>query len=49
MIAPQADLEDDVDDGEVVDGPTVLAFVQLARTPRKLSCNVFHLNTLHDV
>ncbi|KAG1755316.1 hypothetical protein EDD22DRAFT_751299, partial [Suillus occidentalis] len=33
MIAPE--VEGEVDDGEAVDGPTVLAFVQLARTPQR--------------
>ncbi|KAG1760301.1 hypothetical protein EDD22DRAFT_980688 [Suillus occidentalis] len=33
VIAPE--VEGEVDDGEAVDGPTVLAFVQLARTPQR--------------
>jgi hypothetical protein len=33
VVAPPA--EDNINDGKVVDGPTVLAFVQLARTPHK--------------
>jgi hypothetical protein len=41
-IAPQQDAPviepqqaDDTDDAEIVDGPTVLAYVALAKTPRK--------------
>ncbi|KAG1763066.1 hypothetical protein EDD22DRAFT_979549 [Suillus occidentalis] len=33
VIAPE--VEGEVDNGEAVDGPTVLAFVQLARTPQR--------------
>jgi hypothetical protein len=33
VVEPQPGI--DIDDGEIVDGPTVLASVALARTPRK--------------
>jgi hypothetical protein len=33
VVRPQT--EDDEDDGEIVEGSTVLAFVRLAKTPRE--------------
>ncbi|KIK32399.1 hypothetical protein CY34DRAFT_19073 [Suillus luteus UH-Slu-Lm8-n1] len=33
--APDIELQPDVDDGEIVDGPTVLAYVALAKTPQR--------------
>jgi hypothetical protein len=33
VVRPQT--EDEADDGEIVEGSTVLAFVQLVKTPRK--------------